>query len=195
MASEYYKKKFQDIKPDEPYVMSKIEKFATWWMYHWLHVLIAVGAVLFVCIALQNWVFRVRPDYKIAYIGEYYLNADTEELALQLAELAPDINDDGKVVVQIRSYSVSASNPNYEADMVALTGDIGVGGSSIYILEDSQWFIDRYKVMNAENCYTWDDCPALAYIDLGGTYDIGLRTDYLETDATLLWNAMIAGAE
>ena len=195
MASEYYKKKFQDVKPDEPYVMTKKEKVATWWMYHWHHVAIAIASALFVCVVLQNFVFRVRPDYKVAYIGEYYLDVDTEELALQLAELAPDINGDGKVVVQIRSYSVSETNQSNEADMVGLTGDIGVGGSSIYILDDSEWFINRYKVMTAENCYSWDDCPALANIDLGGTYDIGLRTDYLETDATLLWNAMIAGAE
>jgi len=195
MASEYYKKKFQDIKPDAPLELTKKERWNNWWNYHWLHVLIAVGVTIFLCVLVHEWVFKAKPDYKIAYIGEFYLGVDTEELAEQIAELGTDLNGDGKVIVQLRSYATSESNPNYEPDMVGLIGDIGVGGSSIYILEDSAWFIDRYKVASAENCYAWVDCPVLSHIDLGGDYDIALRTDHAETEATILWNAMTAGAE
>lgn len=195
MASEYYKKKFQDIKPDAPIELTKMEKWQNWWNYHWLHVLVAIGAIAFVCVVLSEWVFKTRPDFKVAYIGEYYLSVDTAELEGQLAALGTDVNGDGKVVVQVRSYATSESNPNYEPDMVGMLGDVNVGGSSIYILEDSQWFIDRYKVTSGDTCYEWSQCPALSHINLGGDYDIALRTDAVQSDAAILWDAMTAGAE
>lgn len=199
MSSEYYRKKFQDIKPDKPIELTRKEKFQNWWVYHWHHVLIAIGASVLVIVLLMEFVFKTRPDYKVAYVGEFYMNVDTQVLQQSLAELGQDLNGDGKVVVQLRSYSVSESNPYYEADMVGLTGDIGVGGSAIFILEDSDWFRERYGIITEEQCYAWSDCPALSHIDLGGEYDIALRIyeniDNDNPDAVTLWEAMTAGAE
>lgn len=201
MSSEYYKKKFQDIKPDPPLVLTKKEKFNNWWYYHWFHVLIGFAAAILLAMILANWVFITHPDYKIGYIGEFYLGVDTEELQNQLAALGEDINGDGKVVVELRSYSVSENNPYYESDMVGLTGDIGVGRSTIFIVDDGQWFVERYKVASMENCYTWSECPSLAQIDLGDDYEICIRTDVLygeykeEPNILTYWETLTEGAK
>ncbi|MBP3633010.1 MAG: hypothetical protein J6J43_00355 [Oscillospiraceae bacterium] len=201
MASEYYKKKFKDVKPDVPYEMTKIEKWNNWWNYHWFHVLVAVGAVVLICIILSQWVFKTRPDYKIAYVGEQYLMVDAEQLQEQLAALGTDLNGDGKVVVQLRSYNISEQNPYYESDMVGFMGDASVGGSAIFIMEDPSLLFDRYHIIEEENCYLWSECPALSSIDLGGDYTIGICTAVLEAyeqgeeNAAILWNVMTAGAE
>ena len=198
MASEYYKKKFQDVKPDVKVELTKKEKWKNWWTYHWFYVLVSVAAVLFVCLLLSEWVFKTRPDYRVAYIGQYYMMADTDDVADGLEEFGKDLNGDKKVVVRLKAYSVHENNPNYESDMVALTGDIGVGDSKIYIVDDAQWFIGRYGVATEEYCYQISQCPMLADLGLNGDYSILLRVEEGETissDVMAFWQALTAGAQ
>ena len=201
MGSEYYKKKFQDVKPDAPLVMTKKEQWINWWEYHWGHVLVAAAVVIVVSIFLGSLLFRVRPDYKVICVGEYYVPMDAEELQEALAAFGQDVNGDGKVVVQVRSYAIGEGSTNYEADMVALTGDISVCNSQIFIMDDAEVFAERYGIISEDACYAWKDCPALAHIELGGDYDVALRTyPYVEAEednahAVSLWEAMTAGAE
>lgn len=201
MGSEYYKKKFQDIKPDAPLEMTKKEKWINWWEYHWGHVLIAVAVVIVAAIFLGSFFFRIRPDYKVICVGEYYVPMEVEELQEALAQFGQDANGDGRVVVQVRSYAIGEASTNYEADVIALTGDISVCNSQIFIMDDAQSFAERYGIISEDACYSWEDCPALKDIDLGGEYDVALRTyPYEEAEeenahAVTLWEAMTAGAE
>ena len=201
MASEYYKKKFQDVKPDEPIEVTRKEQILTWWTYHWFYVVATIAAIVLVCCILFGWVFKVRSDYRVIYVGESYLSVDTEQLKEQLAQLGEDCNHDGRVKIQLNCYATGDANPNYESDVVAVLGDFGVGNSSIIIVDDPQAFVARYNVASLENCYAWKDCPALSHIDLGGDYYIMIRTDVLqaeyekEPNPVTFWNALTQGAK
>lgn len=67
---------------------------------------------------IKDTVFQTRPDVQIGYIGQYDLPADTVT-ALQdaLTPYCTDLNGDGKVVVQVNSYTVdfNAENDNTDA--------------------------------------------------------------------------------
>lgn len=77
MASEYLKKKYRDVKPDPPLVLTKAQKRKNWWHYHKWH--IAVAAVLLLSLGSIAWnvLSRVEPDYRIAYVGTNALPDDT----------------------------------------------------------------------------------------------------------------------
>lgn len=199
MASEYYRKKFQNLEPEKPYEMTKKEKWKNWWYYHWLTVLVVTLIVAFVCFFVAEFVFRERPDYKLAYVGANELVVDIEDLQTSLEALGQDLNNDGEVVVQIRSYLVDDNTSIYSSEMIPLVGDLESGHSTVFILEDPQWFADHYHVTSMDETYCWSDCPAISDIDLYGEYYIALRTtedmsDDYRIDPSL-WEAMIAGAQ
>lgn len=77
-----------------------------------------VVAILVVAWFIKDTVFHTRPDVQIGYIGQYDLPADTVT-ALQdaLTPYCTDLNGDGKVVVQVNSYTVdfNAENDNSDA--------------------------------------------------------------------------------
>lgn len=112
MASEYLKKKYRDVKPDPPLVLTKAQKRKNWWHYHKWH--IAVAAVLLLSLGSIAWnvLSRVEPDYRIAYVGTNALPDDTAAaLEAGFAALGEDLNGDGRVAVHLEQYA-----SNTEAD-------------------------------------------------------------------------------
>jgi len=105
MASEYLKKKYQDVKPDAPVELTRAEKRKNWWYYHKWH----VGAVVLLAAVIVSIVWpivnRVTPDVQVAYVGEMPLPEDAAAaLEEALAGLTEDLNGDGKVLVELRQY-------------------------------------------------------------------------------------------
>ena len=200
MASEYYKKKFSDVKKDTPYEMTKEERRRNWWDYHWKQVLIYSALAVVAIVGLVQFVTRDRPDYEIAYVGVNDLPVAYEYLEEELATLGEDLNGDRKVIVSIRPYLVGIDTAiNDQIDIAGLFGDIGCGNSTMFILDDPQWFHEQFGVTDTENIYSWSSCPALSHLDLGGEYAIALRNneglgDNFYIDPSL-WQAMTAGAE
>ncbi len=199
MASEYYKKKFQDIEPEKPYEMTKREKWNNWWTYHWVTVLVVFLIVAFFVFLAAEFITRERPDYKIAFVGSNPLAVDIEELQTELEAFGEDLNGDGKVSVQIRSYLVDGETSHFSSEMIPFVGDVETGHSTIFILESPEWFLERYGITSEADTYWWSECPVLSHIDLYGEYAIALRTtedmseDY-EIDLSL-WDALTQGAE
>lgn len=176
MASEYLKKKYQDVKPDAPVELTKAEKRKNWWYYHKWH----VGAVVLLAAVIVSIVWpivnRVTPDVQVAYVGEMPLPEDAAAaLEEALAGLTEDLNGDGKVLVELRQYVsagldgralAAAGSPVTDATgqmtsnalmtsdgasqiatMVSLLADVGDQESFLFLLEDPAAFQQEFHTL------------------------------------------------
>ncbi len=188
MASEYLKWKYRDVKPDEPVQYTAQEKRRNWFFYHKWH--IVIGVVLVLCLGDVLWhvlgIGQVMPDYQVAYVGAAMLPDDTvAALEDAIAGLGQDCNGDGRVAVKLNQYVTAGGSGDAAeyaaASTVMLMGDLSENDSYFFLLEDPDRFQREYGVLRRldgtlpteddedyENCYiAWDDCPALAGLDLG----------------------------
>ena len=179
--------------PEPPREYTKKEKAANWWHYHWMAVVVAVLVVVFGVWIIKDTVFQTRPDVQVAYVGTSDLPTDTIT-ALQdaLTPFCSDLNGDGKVVVQVDSYTVDfdAANENTDAyyqmaGVTRLSAELSSGGKTyIFLLEDPEGFEAQTGALQyldgtvpddpettdadwREMVYRWTDCPVLAGLDLG----------------------------
>ena len=189
MASEYLKKKYQDVKPDVPRELTKAEKRKNWWDYHKWH----VGIALLLLAVMGNIVWdvfgQVKPDYQIAYVGSYRLPEEAAAaVETAFASLGEDLNGDGKVVAALKQYTFGSEDPStFAAAQVSLMGDVLECESYFFLLEDPEQFQREYHTLrrldgtlpeeeedSAEGTYlVWADCPVLAALELG-EYSYGL---------------------
>lgn len=187
MASEYLMKKArEEAKPEQVRELTKAEKRRNWWHYHKWHVVITLA--LAVCAANILWdvsgVGREKPDYSIAYVGSTPLSEETAEaIRSGLASLSPDMNGDGKVIVELLQYvSVNTGDSDSlyfaQAAQVKLVGDITACTSYFFLLEDPGAFQEATNALcnldgslpedgdlSPDGKYVlWKDCPKLAQI-------------------------------
>ena len=185
MASEYLKWKYRDVKPREKVELTPAEKRKNWWHYHKWHVVIGVVLVLIGASILYQalGIGRVKPDYQFAYVGTDSLPEDTvTALEAGIAALGTDANGDGQVVVSIRQYLLYSSDPQAAmAGQVRLMADLTECESSFFLLKDPERFQRDYLTLckrdgslpeegddSAEGTYwLWNQCPALAGMELG----------------------------
>lgn len=193
MASEYLKWKYKDVKPREKVELTPSEKRKNWWHYHKWHVLIGVvlaiigGNLIYSALGIG----QVRPDYRFAYVGASALPEDTAAaLEAGLASLGGDVNGDGQVAVSLRQYPLYSADPQaVMAAQIQLTADLAEGESYFFLLEDPERFQRDYHSLcrldgslpeeddgSAGGTYwLWEQCPALAGLDLGGYSYSALR--------------------
>lgn len=211
MASEYLKRKYQDVKPDEPPApLTGKAWWANWFHYNklWIVVWVVIVAVVGSMIWNVLGIGQVRPDYIFAYIGNDELpEACAAALETALAALGEDVNGDGRVTVELRQYATGRSGDpetamyyNYAADVV-LVADITDAESYFFIVENPIDVQIAYQIFAAadgtppdggdfdvdDKVFLWSDCPVLAGLDadqepLGGLY-IGRRCFYDEKQA------------
>ena len=184
MASEYLKKKYQDVKPDVKRELTPAEKRKNWWYYHKWHVVIGVVLAAILGSIVWNALHQVKPDYQIAYVGTNALPDDTAAaVEACFAALGEDLNGDGKVVVQMVQYvSSGGSDPQtVMAAQVRLMADLTERVSYFFLLEDPEQFQRSYHMLrrldgslpadgddSGEGTYlAWAQCPVLAGMDLG----------------------------
>ena len=184
MASEYLKKKYKDVKPDVKKELTPAEKRKNWWYYHKWHVVIAAGLLAILGSIVWNALHQVKPDYQIAYVGDYALPDDTAAaIEAGFAALGEDLNGDGSIVVQLVQYA-SSGGTDAQAVMAAetkLMADLTACESYFFLLEDPEKFQQNYGSMrkfdsslpveagtSGEGEYlAWTQCPVLAQMDLG----------------------------
>ena len=201
-----------DHTPEPPKEYTKKEKAQNWWHYHKFIVLGVVVAILVVAWFIKDTVFQTRPDVQIGYIGQYDLPADTVT-ALQdaLTPYCTDLNGDGKVVVQVNSYTVdfNAENDNSDAynqmaGVTRLSAELSSGGKTyIFLLEDPEGFEAQTGALQyldgtvpddpetpdadwREMVYRWTDCPVLTGLDLGSYEGLTLMDDVTGTNQSVL---------
>lgn len=176
MASEYLKKKYQDVKPDAPVELTKAEKRKNWWYYHKWH----VGAVVLLAAAAVSIVWPIihqeRPDYQVAYVGTVPLPEDAAAaLENAFASLGEDLNGDGRVLVKLRQYVsaeldesamaaagapvtdatgqmtsnalATSDGASQIATMVSLLADVGDQESFLFLLEDPAAFQQEFHTL------------------------------------------------
>jgi len=184
MASEYLKKKYQDVKPEEKRELTPEEKRRNWWYYHKWHIGAGILLAAILGSIIWNALNQVKPDYQIAYVGENALPEDTAAaIETNLSALGEDLNGDGKVVVQLVQYA-SAAGVDAQSAMAAevkLVADLTACESYFFLLEDPEAFQRAYGTLckldgslpaegsnSAEGTYLlWTQCPVLARMDLG----------------------------
>lgn len=198
--------------PESPREYTKKEKAANWWHYHWMAVVVAVLVVVFGVWIIKDTVFQTRPDVQVAYVGTSDLPTDTVT-ALQdaLTPFCSDLNGDGKVVVQVDSYTVDfdAANENTDAyyqmaGVTRLSAELASGGKTyIFLLEDPEGFEKSTGVLQyldgtvdddpetadpdwREMVYRWTDCPVLTGLELGSYDGYTLMDDATGTNQSVL---------
>ena len=198
--------------PEPPREYTKQENAANWWHYHWMWVVIGVVAVLLAAWIIKDTVFQTRPDVQIAYVGLHDLPADTVT-ALQdtLTPYCTDVNGDGKVVVQVDSYTVDFDAENTSTDayyqmagVTRLSAELASGGKTyIFLLEDPEGFEKSTGVLQyldgtvdddpetadpdwREMVYRWTDCPVLTGLELGSYDGYTLMDDATGTNQSVL---------
>lgn len=184
MASEYLRKKYQDVKPDEKRELTPEEKRKNWWYYHKFHVVGGLVLLSVVGSIVWNAVSQVKPDYRIAYVGANALPDDTAAaIEAGFAALGEDLNGDGQVTVQLMQYPASAAGDPQTAmaSQVKLMADITECESYFFLLEDPEEFQQNYGSLRrldgalpdeddkpGEGTYIgWVQCPVLAQMELG----------------------------
>ena len=172
-----------EIKANSP--KSKWDNF---WYYHKWHVIAGIVALCVVLFFVHDMTSRVNPDYQIALITKQTYPTDmTDALEAQIAKYGKDLNGDGKVVVQVNTYTEAGDtsssgmvvDPNVQmASYVKLTSDISEGSSMIFITDDATFRNEQNKLhmfsyfdgsTPAENAADYDkmrvslkDCKVLA---------------------------------
>ena len=204
--------------PEPPREYTKQENAANWWHYHWMWVVIGVVAVLLAAWIIKDTVFQTRPDVQIAYVGLHDLPADTVT-ALQdaLTPYCTDVNGDGKVVVQVDSYTVDFDAENTSTDayyqmagVTRLSAELASGGKTyIFLLEDPEDFETQTGALQyldgtvpdapettdadwREMVYRWTDCPVLTGLDLGSYEGLTLMDDVTGTNQSVLAHLYVA---
>ena len=201
MASEYYEKKFQDVKPDEKVEMTKKERRINWWHYNWGKVALVVVLCVTIGYLISDLFFRTHPDYDVAYVGTHAMSIDKEELEAALAQFGEDVNGDGEVVVRFNKYLLDESDAMYESYEISMLGDMDLCVSEIFIIDDPEWFCEKYNILDGADIYQWSQCPALSDIKLGGRFCVARRTykvaSYAEDNAHAdgMWEKMIEGVQ
>lgn len=198
--------------PEPPREYTKKEKAANWWHYHWVIVAVVVLVVLFGVWIIKDTVFQTRPDVQIAYVGTSDLPTDTvTALEEALTPFCSDLNGDGKVVVQVDSYTVDfdAANENTDAyyqmaGVTRLSAELATGGKTyIFLMEDPEGFENQTGALQyldgtvpddpetatpdwREMVYRWTDCPVLTGLDLGDYEGITLMDDNVGSNQSVL---------
>lgn len=184
MASEYLKKKYQNVRPDAPLELTKAEKRKNWWHYYKWHVGIAAALLAIAGSIAWNALSRVEPDYRIAYVGASPLPEDTAAaLEAAFASLGEDLNGDGRTIASLTQYVSGGGDPSVSAAaQVSLMGDVLECESYFFLLDDPEQFQREYHSLrrldgslpdrdddSAEGtCLVWGNCPVLSGLELGG---------------------------
>lgn len=127
--------------------ISAKSKWENFWYYHKLHVLIGIVVVFAAAFFIHDFTSKVNPDYQIGLITQTaYPSEMAQTLENEFAKYGSDLNGDGKVVVQVNSYTIAGSSssgntdPNVQmAGFVKLTADLSEGSSMIYITDDESF--------------------------------------------------------
>lgn len=127
-----------------------------WWYYNKWFVILGIAAVLSAAGVIAGNLKRVKPDYQIAYVGEYPLSNETVlSVESALAAEGKDLNGDGKVVFKLNQYpTVKNADPEIALGQVGwetqLMADMLDCESYFFLLEDAEEFNHNYDILEED---------------------------------------------
>lgn len=224
MAGEYYRWLARDVKPEEPVrpdpEQVRRERRAR---MKWVTLAALVCAVLagdFVYDLLHRG--QNEPDLHIAYVGSHAMPAGAAEAVEALfSGLCRDVSGNGRVEAALHEYIVPKNDPTEEiltgqhiamaqGASMALLGDLDAVTSTIFLLEDPEWFQEEFQILaradgtlpedtpdsDVPMSFAWAECPALEqaipgvglYVARRGFWN-GERTAQIE-NALELWQSI-----
>lgn len=143
-----------------------------------------VAVILTMCAGLLLWgglllLNRPEPDLQIAVVHAQPLpDGVRKALEQSLAQLAGDLNGDGRALAQVNDYTVvfdgsAVSAEQQTAGSTLLVTDLAMGDSALFLIEDTEGFLSRYSdKVDGASPVRWADCPALAALDAGSWSDL-----------------------
>ena len=174
----------EDLQPDVPRELTKKEKLANWWHYHWKWVALALIALGMVGLTLKDIFGQPKPDYRIAVVTRYNIAEEaTDQLSAALSAYGQDLNGDGQVLVQVDTYTIDftgyaepseseaamtdvASNYEQVASLTRLTADIQDNQTLIFLLDDPAGFQEVGGVLASSEGAAAPDPKSLEGVDL-----------------------------
>ena len=119
-------------------------KWDNFWFYHKWHVVIGAAVVLLVAFFIRDMLNQEHPDYQIGVITQNsYTDTVVEALEKKFEQVGEDLNQDGKVQVQVNVYTISDSDkadPNVQmASATKFTADLTEGMSMIFLTDDQSF--------------------------------------------------------
>ena len=189
MAGEYYRWLARDVQPEQPAAPDPEQqrqarkKRITWAVVIGLIAAVLVGDLIYDLLHRG----RSAPDLYIAYVGRQAMPAGAEEAIEAVFEgLCRDVSGNGRVEVEFSVYVVPANDPTEEiltgqhvalsqGASMALLGDLDGAVSTIFLLEDPEWFQEEYRLLTRIDgtlpedtpdsrvpvSIPWSDCPEL----------------------------------
>lgn len=199
MASARYtlQIKPEDLKPDEPRPpLTPKEKWQNFWFYYKWHVVVAVVVLLLVIFTVRDFLTRENPDLQMSFVTTQALpQALLDHLSQQLedAGMVPDLNGDGKSILQMNLYQISTDGEesvdyaNQISGTVKFSSDLQMGDTVVFLTDDLESVNEWSGAFNPEEgsqWVAWQDAPGLASLDLtyqdeytGETVDISSLLD------------------
>ncbi len=177
--------------------MAQEKKYSTkkrlyvWWHYHWKLLFIALASLALLCAVVISQFKKTVPDYQIGVVSSTELPLDTQDSLVKcLTPYCTDVNNDGKVLLQLCSFKAdfgeaAVANDAYDqmSGIIKLYSDIqSDNGCYIYLLQDPEGFEDTTRILQyldgsapgsedspvdvSQMCYPWASCPILASLSL-----------------------------
>ena len=138
------------------------EKRKNWWDYHKFHALAALVAAVAVFGLFYSIFSKVEPDYHIAVVTSYTMpDAGRSELARCFERFAEDRNGDGKVVVDVATYSFATTEATtadqlqrQQSEMARFSVDTGQNESMIFFFDEAEF---SYLKGNFDGFFCYND--------------------------------------
>jgi hypothetical protein len=113
-------------KPQEA-AYTKQEKAGNWWHYNKVIVLVVVVAAVIAVLMIHDIMFQTKPDLQVAWVGSTQLtDSVSSAIEQKLQSQCPDLNGDGKVIVELNQYVLTWADETAETgDSTAATSETG----------------------------------------------------------------------
>ena len=119
-------------------------KWKNWWWYHKVQVLIAAAALGIVLYSVLPGLWTPKPDVQAAIVAADCPPELPQALRGRLEEILPDRNGDGRVLAEVRVFSVDLTGQGPGGtdytEAAALDADLVGAVSAIFLLEDPAAF-------------------------------------------------------
>lgn len=207
MASEYLKRKYRDVKPEEKRELTPAERRRNWWHYHWYFLLGGLIAALILGRIAYDQLTRVYPDCGVALVTRFApAQEELDALRAALEAVCPDVNGDGRVFVSVNAiqldYPAIAENrmdPQAAAsNLDKLSADFYTRRSGLFLLDDPDAFQAANQALarrdgslptedmdGRELAVPWTECRTepVTFAGLGEeSLWLGLRVTFSEED-------------